>query len=170
MLSRERYHSDECKLRYMNHRTVFICTKSERQRNNGSAVITARKRSLRRLCFYTCLSVHRGAGIPACLAGLQVGLQVHTQEWGSPDPQTGGVSEHALRQTPLPTADGYCCGRYASYWNAFLFWNQISNSEGIPFLCQITLMGALFSAKFPPRDVTFLVSGAFERDQFQKLH
>ena len=25
-------------------------------------VITARKRSLRRLCFYTCLSVHRGGG------------------------------------------------------------------------------------------------------------
>ena len=22
---------------------------------------------------------------------------------------------------PLPPADGYCCGRYASYWNAFLF-------------------------------------------------
>ena len=23
-------------------------------------------------------------------------------------------------ETPLP-CDGYCCGRYASYWNAFLF-------------------------------------------------
>ena len=32
------------------------------------------------------------------------------------------VSQHALRQTPpLPPADGYCCRRYASYWNAFLF-------------------------------------------------
>ena len=30
---------------------------------------TARKRSLRRLCFYRCVSVHRGGGIPACLAG-----------------------------------------------------------------------------------------------------
>ena len=43
---------------------------------------------------------------------------------------------HPLEQTPLeqtpleqtppsrsrpPQADGYCCGRYASYWNAFLF-------------------------------------------------
>ena len=36
------------------------------------------------------------------------GLQAHTQ---------GGVSQHALRQTP----NGYCCGQYASYWNAFLF-------------------------------------------------
>ena len=40
------------------------------------------------------------------------GLQAHTQ---------GCVSQHALRQTPPPPADGYCCGRYASYWNAFLF-------------------------------------------------
>ena len=85
-----------------------------------------------------CDSVHReGDGIPACLAGLQGegvypsmpcrfpgphprgnlrgltrgGLQAHTQ---------GGVSQHALRQRQTPQADGYCCGRYASYWNAFL--------------------------------------------------
>ena len=31
----------------------------------------------------------------------------------------GGGSQHALRQT-TPPADGYCCGQYASYWNAFL--------------------------------------------------
>ena len=39
-------------------------------------------------------------------------------------PTPGGVSQHALRQTPPPPpqADGYCCERYASYWNAFLFW------------------------------------------------
>ena len=37
---------------------------------------------------------------------------------GCPGP--GGVSQHALRQTP-PSAEGYCCGRYALYWNAFLF-------------------------------------------------
>ena len=34
-------------------------------------------------------------------------------------PTLGGL-QHALRQTPPPPADGYCCGRYASYWNAFL--------------------------------------------------
>ena len=33
----------------------------------------------------------------------------------------GSVSQHALRQTP--PADSYCYGRYASYWNAFLFIN-----------------------------------------------
>ena len=36
---------------------------------------------------------------------------------GSPGPHSG-VSQHALRQTP--PADGYCCRRYASFWNAFL--------------------------------------------------
>ena len=142
------------------------------------SIFTARKRSLRKLCFYTCLSVHRGCGIPACLAGgipaslipcrswtgvgwlggrvgyflvsqhaLQVsrptpgegeldgsgwgvsrltpgGLQAHTwrspgpQPGGSPGPHPGGCIQHVLGQTPL--ADGYCCGWYASYWNAFL--------------------------------------------------
>ena len=33
-------------------------------------------------------------------------------------PTWGGVSQHALRQTP--PVDGYPRGRYASYWNAFL--------------------------------------------------
>ena len=48
--------------------------------------------------------------------------------WGVPGPRgsppRGFVSEHALRQTPLsgdpPGRDSYCCGQYASYWNAFL--------------------------------------------------
>ena len=112
-------------------------------------------------------SVHRGSGIPACIAGgiqaclsaglgggvsqhaLQIsrptfrgkmrglargvsrptpksevdgsclgGLQAHTGVQGGlrPTPK-GGVSQHAVRQAP----DGYCCGRYTSYWNAFLF-------------------------------------------------
>ena len=34
-----------------------------------------------------------------------------------------GVSQHALWQT-LPPADGYCCGQYTSYWNAFLFYSN----------------------------------------------
>ena len=63
-------------------------------------------------------SVHRGGGRSpgphpgGRLRGLAgVGLQAHNP---------GGVSQHALRQTTPPPADGYCCGRYASYWNAFL--------------------------------------------------
>ena len=46
--------------------------------------ITARKHSLRMLCFYKCVSVHgEGGGIPACIAGgipaCLVGFQTHTQ-------------------------------------------------------------------------------------------
>ena len=66
-------------------------------------------------------------------------LQAHTLEgWegGSPGPQPGG-SPDSRRGSPGPhlrgggipacteadpaPADSYCCGRYASYWNAFLF-------------------------------------------------
>ena len=79
-------------------------------------IITARKRSLRRLCFYTCLSFcPRGGGIPACLAGIQGELKGSGQRGVSrptpggisrPTPNgfsrpTWGVSQHALRQTPL---------------------------------------------------------------------
>ena len=32
---------------------------------------------------------------------------------------TPGI-RHPRDQTPHPPADGYCCGQYASYWNAFL--------------------------------------------------
>ena len=47
--------------------------------------------------------------------------------WGVPGPRgclvlgglvLGGCSGGCLMETPL---DGYCCGWYASYWNAFLF-------------------------------------------------
>ena len=47
----------------------------------GAAIITARKRSLRRLCFYRCLSVHRGVcvwlhlgGVHGCSGGGHVWL------------------------------------------------------------------------------------------------
>ena len=39
--------------------------------NKGERVITAHKRSLRRLCFYRCLSVHRG-GMRGCSGGACV--------------------------------------------------------------------------------------------------
>ena len=32
-----------------------------------------------------------------------------------------------------PPRDGYCCGRYASYWNAFLFSSYVSNCHSYPF-------------------------------------
>ena len=40
----------------------------------------------------------------------------------NPEGGMGGcVSQNALRRPPPPPVDGYCRGRYASYWNAFLF-------------------------------------------------
>ena len=59
-------------------------------------IFTAHKRSLRRLCFYTCLSVILftvGEGIPACLAGSQAHTQGEVEGFGGED---GGVS----RPTP----------------------------------------------------------------------
>ena len=39
---------------------------------------------------------------------------------------------HTHTHTHLPRAcwdtHGYCCGRYASYWNAFLLWNAFLNN------------------------------------------
>ena len=55
-----------------------------------------------------CLSTGGGACLPQCMLGY------HPPEQTPRD------------QTP-PTADGYCCGRYASYWNAFLFLNILDN-------------------------------------------
>ena len=82
-----------------------------------------------------------GGGVPACigggipgphpggkLRGLAWGVSMPTprgESWvvwlgggGFPGLHSGGVSQHALRQTP--PAAGYFCGRYTSYWNAFL--------------------------------------------------
>ena len=97
-------------------------------------LITALKRSLPRLCFNTCLSVHGGCLGPDPGGGWGVWLEGVSRPrprgslGGCPDPHLGGcpgpglgcVSQQTLRQTP-PSADGYCCGRYASYWNAFSF-------------------------------------------------
>ena len=49
------------------------------------------------------LSVCPQGGLPQCMLGY------HTP----------------LDQATPPPADGYCCGRYASYWNAFLFFKII---------------------------------------------
>ena len=67
----------------------------------------------------------RGVSRPTLTGGG--GLQAHTQgvsrptAWGrSPGPHLGGDIP-ACTETDTRHPDGYCCGRYASYWNAFLF-------------------------------------------------
>ena len=52
---------------------------------------------------------------------------------GGSAPTVGGlVSQHALRQTP-PRRNGYCCGRYASHWNAFLLEHQTQQLRKVVF-------------------------------------
>ena len=105
--------------------------------------ITARKRSLRRLCFYRCVSVHRGGAcvLPggACVLPGGVWLQGGMCGWGcawlwGACMVAGGVS--GCREACMVVGGGACMvargacvgydeirsisGRYASYWNAFL--------------------------------------------------
>ena len=63
-------------------------------------------------------TVHRGDAIPACLAGGSApggGCLVR------------GVCSQGVPGGDTPQ-DGYCCRRYASYWNAFLL--QVSVHRG----------------------------------------
>ena len=94
---------------------------------------------LRRLCFYRHVSVHMGGCLPQCMLGY------HTpQEQNPPGSRQPPWSRHPPRadtpgadtpqeQTPPrvdtpPLSDGHCCGWYASYWNAFLFLNELEFS------------------------------------------
>ena len=55
------------------------------QDQGGSSInyiITARKRSLRRLCFYRCLSVHSGEGACVVAGGACVVARGHAWLWG----------------------------------------------------------------------------------------
>ena len=88
-----------------------------------------------------------GSGLGGLQAHTQGGLQAHTLG-GVSRPTPSGVSQHALRQTPHPPADGYCHGCYASCWNAFLLHNliiQVHNAESTSidtqynFLTSVTL-------------------------------
>ena len=86
---------------------------------------------LRMLCFYTSLSVilFMGGGSASVHAGIPPRDQAHPH-WSRqqpPRPGTPGTRHPPLGadtpqdQAPPPPADGYCCGRYTSYWNVFLF-------------------------------------------------
>ena len=95
-------------------------------------IITARKRSLRRLCFHRCLSVH-GGGISVSVRGVSIqrgplsrvvlclGGGVSVQRRGS---LSGRVSVQGVSVRETPWTEGPCTvtsGQYASYWNAFLW-------------------------------------------------
>ena len=100
--------------------------------------VIARKRSLRRLCFYRCLSVNRGGGgmrgcgggVRGCrgcvwLPGGVLGCRGCAWLWGVCMVARGGACVVA------GVCIGYdeirsMSGRYASYWNAFLFKHLIT--------------------------------------------
>ena len=48
-----------------------------------------------------------------------LGVQAHTRGGGCSGPDPKGCIP-ACTEADTPSADGYCCWRYASYWNAFL--------------------------------------------------
>ena len=60
-------------------------------------------------------SVHAGKEAPP-----RKDASVHA--WKEAHTPRKAASVHAWKEaTPHPRRDGYCCGQYASYWNAFLF-------------------------------------------------
>ena len=77
-----------------------------------SAIFTARKRSLGQGNIFTpvCHSVHRG--VPGLGGGAWSWVVC---SWG------GGLLLRVGGAWWRLPPDGYCCGRYASYWNAFLY-------------------------------------------------
>ena len=125
------------------------------------SVITARKRSLRRLCFYTCPSFcpQGGGGIPGQVPPPRTR---YTPRPGTPPPPRTPGTRYTpsprnrytprTRYTPprpgtppgpgtppdqyTPPPRSSACweiratsGRYASYWNAFLFFHQIKGNQ-----------------------------------------
>ena len=72
------------------------------------------------------LQAHTQGGRLRCLAwggspGPHPGGRFRGLAWGgSPGPHPGGCIPACTEADPLPSRR-YCCGRYASYWNVFLF-------------------------------------------------
>ena len=89
--------------------------------------ITARKRSLRRLCFYRCLSVHTGGRVwllPGGLHGCSGGACVVAPGGGACVVAPGErvwLLPGGMRGIRWDKEIRLMSGRYASYWNAFLF-------------------------------------------------
>ena len=118
---------------------VMLCVKTElypEEFKREVTFITALNEVGARLCFYTCLWFCSQWGwyiSMSCSRSPGEGLQVHTRG-GVSRPTPRGVSRPTPRgisrvcvcipactETDPPHVDGYCRGRYASYWNTFLF-------------------------------------------------
>ena len=110
---------------------VVSCEFHVMQGSISGYFITAHKRSLRRLCFYRCLSVRRrgvhGCWWGACVvagggcAWLLAGGACVVAGGGCAWLLTGGACVVAGRGVcVVDGGGGHACGHNASYWNAFL--------------------------------------------------
>ena len=107
------------------------------------SIFTARKRSLRRLCFYRCLSVHRGA----CVAGGMHGRRGMRATHAPPPPDTPDMVIRTVSR------------QYASYWNAFLSLHKTTrmHSSRIRTIhCSGCLLGGGLSGGVCPRRGVYL--------------
>ena len=81
---------------------IWTRTRSETLKKSSIGLITARKRSLRRLCFHRCLSVHRGVPgqvPPSRYTSRQVPPppgQVHPPGRYTPGQQAGGTHPNGM--------------------------------------------------------------------------
>ena len=74
-----------------------------------------------RLCFHRCLSVHGGrCKPPGRHPPGQADTTLGRHPLPRPDTPWPGRHPPPLARHP-PLTDGHCSGRYASYWNAFLY-------------------------------------------------
>ena len=113
--------------------TILRATRGEKPRKNvleNFLLYLPSATNFRRLCFYTCLSVSGGGSASVHARIPPPGAGTHSS---SHPPGRHPPSRHPLEQAPprsrhpleqAPPTDGCLCGRYASYWNAFLFQNE----------------------------------------------
>ena len=108
-----------------------------RQRTCGKVMFTARKRSLRRLCFYTCMSVilFTGGCLPQCMLGYT------PEEQTPPRADIPRSRNPSPGQTPLlPSACWEIWTtnrRCASYWNGYLFHMRVPVHRGVVVVCLV---------------------------------
>ena len=132
----------------------FICSRTLNEMNSGWIfvnifnIFTVRNEVAKVMFLH--LSVHRGeGGLPQSMLGY------HSPPWqgrhppskaGTHPPGKAGTHPSGM-ETPQP-ADGYCCGWYASYWNAFLYflcniWSQKYSSSNC--ICSFVIWRVLWN-------------------------
>ena len=134
-------------------------------------IFTAPKRSLRRLCFYTCVSLHRGYVwqgayvMGACVVGDMHGGGQGGMHGGE-GCGLGGMCGRGHVWQGGACQGGHAChsryygirsmnGRYASYWNAFLlFINCLTTIHKWHFLCSCILCMLFGQVNKPSRTIT----------------